>query len=387
VAQNPSSPPTGLIAIYRGVALFLLNTLLLFGLLNVGAALVLSWLPDPDLRGAMTYGLEKLRRVYPDRTDKEIRQLLYESWSRAYRYEPFTQFKEGAFSGQYVNVSEEGFRDTGRELPWPPAQDRLNVFVFGGSTTFGYGLGDRETIPARLHEALEPVCGERVAVYNLARSNYFSSQENVLFQRLLAHGVRPAMAVFVDGLNDFAYTADEPKFTRRLAFLMDETPPQTSRRALVNLPLARLLKRWVVRGGEPAAKEAEPAVIDSMLDRWIRNRRQIRAVAQDAGVMTLFVWQPIPGYGYDLDSHLFAADADRNLPPGSPAYDRMDRLRQVPDGPLTEDFLWLADLQRGRDEPLYVDRVHYAAGFADEIAREIGRSVGARLCSDREAPR
>ncbi len=247
MAHDPFRPLPRLIAAYRGVALFLLNTLLAFGLFNAGAAVLLKRLPDPALEGAMTYGLDKLQRVYPHRTEDEIRQLLHESWSRTYRYEPFTQFKEGEFSGRFVHVSEQGFRDTGHGLPWPPAADRLNVFVFGGSTTFGYGVSDGETIPARLQEALEPVCGEAIAVYNLARSNYFSSQESVLFQRLLAQGVRPAMAVFVDGLNDFAYTEDAPKFTRRLAYLMAETPLQTGRRFLVNLPLARLLKRWIAR--------------------------------------------------------------------------------------------------------------------------------------------
>ncbi len=98
---------------------------------------------------------------------------------------------------------------------------------------------------------------------------------------------------------------------------------------------------------------------------------------------TLFVWQPIPGYGYDLDSHLFALESDKRSPSGSPAYQSVERLRHEAEGPLAEDFLWLADLQRGRHEPLYVDRVHYTAAFADEIARAIGSGVSAQLCPGR----
>ena len=36
-----------------------------------------------------------------------------------------------------------------------------------------------------------------------------------------------------------------------------------------------------------------------------------------------------------------------------------------------DDFLWLADMQRGRRDPLYVDPDHYNAGFSAEIASKI----------------
>ena len=38
---------------------------------------------------------------------------------------------------------------------------------------------------------------------------------------------------------------------------------------------------------------------------------------------------------------------------------------------LGDDFLWLADMQEGRTEPLYMDAVHYTAQFCEAIAVHI----------------
>jgi hypothetical protein len=42
---------------------------------------------------------------------------------------------------------------------------------------------------------------------------------------------------------------------------------------------------------------------------------------------------------------------------------------------LGADFVWLADMQETRKEPLYLDAVHYTADFARDIAEEIADSV------------
>jgi hypothetical protein len=367
-----------LLAVYRGLALVVLNTALLLVVLNLLAGWWLARRPGPELEGGLAYGMETLTQVYPHRSPPEIERLLRETWSRRYVYEPFTQFKEGAIAGEFVNVAAAGFRRTGRELPWPPVADRPTVFVFGGSTAFGYGLADDETIPARLGAALTASCGEEVAVYNFARSNYYSSQENILFQRLLVQGVRPEMVVFIDGLNEFGHRADEPKFTERLAYLMTETPAQLGRRWLVDLPLARLTKRLLARSDLRQRASVEAGYAEQVVARWLANRAQIRAVAQASGIETLFVWQPIPSYGYDLSHHLFAPEADAERQASAVGFALLAERRQADE--LAADLLWLADMQRAKAEPLYVDQVHYTASFSSEIAAAIAAAAGPRLC-------
>ena len=51
------------------------------------------------------------------------------------------------------------------------------------------------------------------------------------------------------------------------------------------------------------------------------------------------------------------------------------------DEQLGESFLWLADMQLGLAEPLYVDQAHYSGPMSDRIAAEIGDWLVARVAA------
>ena len=376
---------------YRAAALMTLNAILLFAAANLAAVALLRtrWLAEPE-PGPLGYGAETLTALYPGRSAAEVRALLRETWDLHYRYEPFTQFREGAARGRYVTIDPAGFRLGGRPAPWPPPDAARSVFVFGGSTTFGYGLADAETIPAALADQLdrEPACRDRVLVYNFGRSNYFSSQERALFERLLVDGHRPDAAIFIDGLNEFGYPEGEPKFSARLRYLMTESDVQLGRRALSSLPVARMAKAWLERvaGSRPAERAGHPDdEADRIVSRWLRNREIVGAVAAARGVAGLFVWQPVPVFGYDLSAHpLWDGEGDllEDQARIAAGYAALDDLRRSGDPRLSEpDFLWLADVQRARHERLYVDRVHYSAEMSREIAGLIRPWVVERLCT------
>src|SRR5712692_403554 len=110
--------------------------------------------------------------------------------------------QRGPYAGRYVNVTESGFRLTKNQGPWLPDRTKyLTIFLFGGSTAFGYGLPDGETVASYLQEFFSSCCPSRPArIYNFARGGYFSSQERVLLEKLIVAGFIPDMAVFIDGL-------------------------------------------------------------------------------------------------------------------------------------------------------------------------------------------
>ena len=76
--------------------------------------------------------------------------------------------------------------------------DDLNgsIWFFGGSTTFGYGVADKETIPAQLEKIL------KTRVINFGRGYFYSAQENQLLREYLKAGYRPKMVIFLDGVNE-----------------------------------------------------------------------------------------------------------------------------------------------------------------------------------------
>jgi hypothetical protein len=152
-----------------------------------------------------------LAKVYPGKTPRQIDELLSE---RPLAYETFTQFMERPFRSQYINVAAAGFRFSAHQGPWPLDPRAFNVFVFGGSTTFGYGVADSETIPSQLQEELRRRTGQPINIYNFGRSYYYSTQERILFEKLLTENQRPQLAIFIDGLGSIGPANDRRKAAR-----------------------------------------------------------------------------------------------------------------------------------------------------------------------------
>jgi hypothetical protein len=201
--------------------------------------------------------------------------------------------------------------------------------------------------------------------------------ERILFQELLAEGAVPRVAVFVDGLNEFAFGAPFPAERLRRAV---NSPVVNALEVLRDaLPGARLIARskaaWRPRrsDAELLAAYDDPPLLERRIARCETNRRLITAVASFWHVRPLFVWQPVPTYHYDLRYHLFG-DLDFGVNNCSAfGYARMaDRLRHAPPA---SDFLWAADVQEGVRQPLYVDQVHYTAALSAVIGRVIGQAL------------
>lgn len=378
---------------YKATALFLLNVVVLLVLANAGLYLIFRIKDGRTARRvAKIHESESLKVVYPDLDARGIEQLLRETWSRSYAYEPFTQFKERPFQGRFVNVSEAGFRVSKNQGPWPPNPTHYNVFLFGGSTVFGYGVPDDETIASYLQEYLCQNTAHDVRVYNFGRSSYVSSQERVLLEELLLADFVPDLALFVDGLNEFAFP-EGPAETQRLKAVFEGQPDVVNGWQWANdLPigrLARFVRRAVTsavthhpsmnpQNVEPPSglddpKYDNPEIIARVIERYLDNKQLIEAVSNACGTNAAFVWQPIPLYKYDLTYHLFATGDFGTNAFARHGYRYMER--RVREQPPSENFLWCADMQQALAEPLYVDKVHYTAKMNGLIASIIGRWV------------
>jgi hypothetical protein len=361
-----------LLSQYKAFALLAFNTFVAFiainALLFVAFAIYDRTKGDPEP--------EKLRRVYPELSASDIHQLLRETRTRPFSFDTFTHYKERPFQGRFVNVHDAGFRLSGADTPqpWPPSATNLNVFVFGGSTTFGYGVSDAETIPARLGSHLAHKLPNAVCTYNFGRGTYASTQERILFEKLLLASTVPDVAVFIDGVNDFVRRDGLPDMSANLKEAFERP---TATRILSELPIGRLQRamgkrHWPIgaeQTGGWAPDDKQP--LKEVVARYLGNKQMIEAVARSYHVSTAFVWQPTPIYKYDDDHyHLF-----KNEGYGSSAIMREGYAEMAPHLKETgerERVCWLADIQESRKEPLYVDRMHYTAPFSAEIGQLIG---------------
>ena len=385
--------PNKLRTFYRDLTTITFNTLVLILVVNV---LLFAYFTIKDRSRAYASNTitedrwVRLQRVYENFSRKEIQDLLFEMENRTLAYAPYTEFKERPYSGKYLNLTAHGFRQVNNQGPWPPDKEKyFNVFLFGGSTTWGYGVPDDETIGSYLQEYLNEKAefGKPVRVYNFACESYYSTQERILFEQLISANFVPDMAIFIDGFNDFWFYDDRPLYADAFQLLVDgklnETPPaqllQTvpMMRAATELrqTLARALKKQPAQSASPAdQKYSNQDVLMKIIKRYIKGKQMIDAIAAAEGVKTLFVWQPISTYKYDAKYNLFEADAFRESRYATFGYPLMARFAK--ENNLGGNFLWCADIQEQTTEPLYVDTMHYTGKMSKLLAKTIADMLG-----------
>jgi lysophospholipase L1-like esterase len=361
---------------YRVLALIVLNTVILLLLLNLMASAVIdfrNYLRKKAESGEGRYSFkryeEPVKELFPNLHKDDIDKLLVETRHVTQIFDTYTQFKEKPFVGSFVNIDVNGFRPIQNQEPWPPNPDYTNIFVFGGSTTFGYGVTDQETIPSYLQEILTSKYQTEIRVYNFGRGGYISVQERILFEKLIQAGIIPRVAVFIDGLNDLGYGDDDPPHTRELTKFMDkgEKPPFTN--CVMQMPIFKLLSG---RSENVAKREtrAPAEKIGNAIRRYETNRELIQTISDRFGVYPLFVWQPVPVYKCDKKYNLFANfDYDVYMPYLRAGY--QDMAEHVAKSQFGDNFLWLVDMQEGLNKSLYADAIHYSPYLCRIIAQRI----------------
>ena len=314
-----------------------------------------------------------LNQLYPDLNRDELMVLLKETWGRPYAYEAFTQFKERKFRGKYVNVDRAGFRVSKNQGVWPPAPNNYNVFLFGGSTTFGYGVPDHQTIASYLQEKLREKSTKDVCVYNFGRGFYFPFQEKLLFEKLLISGHIPDMAIFIDGINNPTNNISRGTFfTPRFGRTLGKPPHflsklQDKTRSVFNaLPVIKfiLFSRF--------GKESE-AVGKGVFNPYLLNKQFIEAVSAVYKVTPVFVWQPTHSYHYDLNYYFMPENRASSHNPKRHEYEIMAEL--IKKEKFGDNFLWCADIQENIQEPLYVDICHYSPKMSKMFAETIAEML------------
>ena len=408
-SESPSSRGGRLGRLYRDAAFQVMNAVVGFALVNVVLYVVFPPVqpprgipltgPDYEVikrRFVTSRAFEKLEPFFPSLSHEDVVQLMLETYGRPFAYESFTEFLERPFHGRFYNVDPAGFRRTSAQGPWPPDPRHENVFVFGGSTTFGIGVPDDDTVPAALQEFLTAALGREVPVYNFGRGHYFSTQERVLFEKLLVAGAAPHVAVFLDGINDFDNATGLPFLTPFLRDMVDGRAGKCPSPILAlaqGLPIGRLALRLRDAVGRPLVRnprqEGTPApaapaprtpedIAHTVIARYLENKKMTDAVAAAYGVRTVFVLQPLPNYRYDQSYHLFRIEgAHAAAVPGYAELERRGAAREL--GP---NFVSCAGIQEERREPLYVDQHHYSPAMSRYLARCIADAMLERGIAD-----
>lgn len=225
--------------------------------------------------------------------------------SRMYTYQPWVGFSERTFHSPLLNIDEGEPLSVRRTVQADEATASVRtIWLFGGSTQFGWGVPDNQTIASNLSEILSK--GQtHYTVVNHGHTQFYSSQEALLFATLLRHGHKCDIAVFLDGLNDSQTASqDVPILTAgtTAGFLKEEDAAAAENSKYVTITplfppvrvLHGLLRRLVPhaysdvnqRAGGLAATKYDPVAV------YLFNISMIRQMAKQENVSVLFYWQP-----------------------------------------------------------------------------------------------
>jgi hypothetical protein len=302
---------------YKTAAIHFLNSVILLVLATILAHLIL---PKRGYQKPV-YSQDFIREAY-QRTDPQVVQAVWKEYDdmgerSSYMFYPWTVFIERPYAGQFLGVTEQSIRRTAPPAPPDQGKPELLVWMFGGSTMFGWGLTDEQSIPSHVQAILQQrLPGYRVVVVNHGHAYWFSSMEISHFIALARKHSPPHAAVFLDGLNDSirlpagqdvpyfsdqAYDAWEKERLRRYGTTQDE-PWIKMNDSFPLLRVARSLSRrmGLEKPPEPPRsryfqKPADP--IATALRQFRFNRDLLQAIGKQAGIKTVQVLQPLPTYG------------------------------------------------------------------------------------------
>jgi hypothetical protein len=211
------------------------------------------------------------------------------------RYDPFRGWWPRPERARYMNIDTEGRRVTVQPSRAPGSSTR-QVYMFGGSTMWGWFVRDSFTIPSLTASLLSRLGYADIDVVNLSQTTFDLAQNAATLHQELRKGRIPAVAVFLDGNNEVAPVFQSGvmgrilneeliarRFERRLGLRDD---------LLALLQHSALVRRLTQR--EPRAPDRERIrLCDEVAGSYARQAHALSAVAEAFRFQALFFWQPM----------------------------------------------------------------------------------------------
>lgn len=125
---------------------------------------------------------------------------------------PFLFNRSADFAGRFFTIKDGIRRTVPNQTGYKPEQ---RIFMFGGSSMWGYAARDDLTIPSHLISAAA-TDGWNWEITNYAERGYVSWQSVLLLSELCASGNVPDVVVFYDGFNDVYARHERPDESRSM---------------------------------------------------------------------------------------------------------------------------------------------------------------------------
>jgi len=378
--------------VYRGAAILLLNFIVVFATLDIGARVLY------ELRDAVSAAPRTVldpRSKSPYYRSKSWAPQYWREFeaSRANHYMPHVLWRRYPFHGETININEQGIRLTPGANCAPGS---FKVFAFGGSTMWGTGSPDWATIPAYLQSGIQALKKGPVCVVNFGESGFTSTQSVIELLVQLQAGELPNAVIFFDGPNDVyvGYQSGRidvtenhqqmaERFNRKGAGEKNPVIALLEKSKLSNLAvsLVNKLKPGPDRKTGPVTYQSlgvDPISLkNSLLRNYFSNYKIVEGIAQKYGFKFLFFWPPFIGVG----EKPLTADEQNLKHAVDPALVRLYLLtyrdvERLPEKP--KNLIYLGHIFDGHEPLLWLDEVHVTPDGNRLIAERMLRTLKER---------
>ncbi|MGQ0549335.1 MAG: SGNH/GDSL hydrolase family protein [Armatimonadota bacterium] len=218
------------------------------------------------------------------------------------RWRPYVYWRARPYKGAHISIDDDGLRRTWNASP-SPAPGQAKIFMFGGSTLWGYGARDEFTIPSLVSKKLASRLPAAPYVVNYGEPGYVSTQELITLILELRKGNVPDVVIFYDGVND-AWAAFQSGVAgipqneiNRVTEFNSRNRVAWRQGLLEKVGLYRFMRGVLGSLGAAPAEGAsrrflEPALAGTTVDVYLANVRLVNMLAREYGFRAVFYWQP-----------------------------------------------------------------------------------------------
>ena len=314
---------------------------------------------------------EVARLNYSHMAPTDVEDLLLATNTMRYRYAPLVGMTEQATKSRFVNVDEYGIRSNGRPRG-SIAEIQNGVWFLGGSSAFGYGVTDGETIPAQL----EKLMGR--PVINFGAAMFFSAQENLLLVQYLRSGYRPAMAIFFDGVNE---SCDLDEYQEEMARIFDSTqqgyewsPGEFAKPVIYAFgKLGDKLRK--LTGTSVKKSERHELTCEAYGKRQELRTVHARILAERESLCRMYAIECVTIVQPFV--HVHGRHEDVNIPDSERSAMR-EKFRHLEPNWRNAGAVFVTDALDLHERHAYIDEAHYSAAASRLIARAIATRLGER---------
>ena len=343
----------------KKISIIFVISLIFFFIFNL--LIVLTWPIYSNLKSNKHNYIDKQKELL-NLTEQQLVTLHNETWRNydKFRFVPFVGHTETDRKGQLVNFSEKNGRYINR-----PAICKRNIYLYGGSTTFGYNVADNQTIGFYLQELF----GDKACIFNHGRAYFYSKQENNLFINHIENQKQIDDVIFLDGINERCGGYEYMNYLNTSFNLLVEKPFLMWKISLNNflktLPVVQFANslfsssRWI-QDNNNNILEIDSCMSKIDLNELFEKRISIRnAICNDNNINCISFLQPMAGTsGIQIDEFLPNTKRDSLVK----KYNTLKKANEI------IDLKYLLDDDR---EVSYIDGVHYSPQTNKIISKEL----------------